>query len=182
MELDERHDHPLGPRLTAYPSASEVRALRAGAKKRRVTAPTPKKRVRSPSLGSTLSSVSSDEEEGSSEVQEASEPRRRSPSSTLVGSSPPLLKASKLKSRVDYTFLPSLNRFMDAISTSTSVHACAPSLLEAGIDSLDKLVLLLSLSDKSMGRYLEEVGSRTGMGKLQQALLKKALRGRAGSA
>ncbi|ORY79766.1 hypothetical protein BCR35DRAFT_304594 [Leucosporidium creatinivorum] len=79
-------------------------------------------------------------------------------------------------------FLPTLTLFLKSLSTSLSIPALAPNLLNAGVDSKEKFILLLSLTENSLSRCIEDLCEKEGVSKLQRLLLTKALKEARGKA
>jgi len=73
-----------------------------------------------------------------------------------------------------HPFTPTLNLFLASISTSASLISAAPLLLVNGIDSVDKLVFLMSLSEEGVNGFASLLAER-GVPKLSTLLLKKGV-------
>ena len=72
-------------------------------------------------------------------------------------------------------FTPALSSFLSTLSSSSTLTSAAPLLAERGFDSVHKLVLLLSLSDKGLNGAMEQL-EKTGVPKLAVLLLKKGVK------
>ncbi|ORY79749.1 hypothetical protein BCR35DRAFT_341705 [Leucosporidium creatinivorum] len=171
VENEESHNHPLGPKMTAWPSQSRMRELKASLK-----TSAPGKRGRK-----ELRSDSESSDAGASKrLRYPSRPR--SSSATLIDevSTHPKSSAPAVflppPPPINHAFLPTLILFLQSITTSPSRITHASTLLQAGFDSTEKLVLLLSLEDDSIDRYAGELGERFGLPRIQQALLRKAVK------
>lgn len=76
----------------------------------------------------------------------------------------------------NYAFLPTLSLFLQSLTTDIAVLNHAPSLLQAGLDSTEKLVFLLSLEEESLNRYTADLGLKAELSESAQALLRKAVK------
>lgn len=105
-------------------------------------------------------------------------PLTRQTQQPTPSASPPSFRSAAPSSPTPYpstTFLPTLQHFLHSISPSPSPEL-AQTLYKAGITSLESLVLLLSLDEGSLGRWLGLVGFGVGVGYGEREMLGKALR------